>query len=110
VQDSPTRTSLIIRQLRAEVLGRVIAADDAGYDEARTVFVGGVDRRPAVIVRVANAADVAHVISLARETGLELAVRSGGTAIRATASRLEGSSGTSREMKALDIDVGGRTA
>ena len=48
------------------------------YDEARTVFSGGIDRRPAVIVRVADATDVARVVSLARETGLELAVRSGG--------------------------------
>ena len=67
-----------IPQLRAALNGRVIAPDDAGYDKARTVFVGGIDRRPAVIVRVADETDVSHVISLARETGLELAVRSGG--------------------------------
>ena len=71
-------TTLSIPQLRAALNGRVIAPDDAGYDEARTVFYGGIDRRPAVIVRVADATDVAHVVSLARETGLELAVRSGG--------------------------------
>ena len=67
-----------ISQLRADLHGRVIAPDDEAYDTARTVFVGGVDRRPAVIVRVADATDVSRVISLARETGLELAVRSGG--------------------------------
>ncbi len=56
----------------------MIAPGDAGYDAARTVFYGGNDRRPAVIIRVADAVDVARVISLARETGLELAIRSGG--------------------------------
>lgn len=42
------------------------------------MFRGGVDRRPGVIVKVASARVVAQVIALARETGLELAVRSGG--------------------------------
>ncbi len=74
-------TTLSIPQLRAALNGRVIAPDDAGYDKARTVFYGGIDRRPAVIVRVADATDVARVISLARETGLELAVRSGGHSV-----------------------------
>jgi FAD/FMN-containing dehydrogenase len=70
-------SSATIPQLRG-VTGRVIAPGDADYDKARTVFVGGIDKRPAAIVRVANAADVARVIAVARETGMELAVRSGG--------------------------------
>lgn len=61
-----------------EIAGRVIRPSDAEYDKARTVFLGGVDRRPAVIVRVASAADVSRVIALARDTGMALAVRSGG--------------------------------
>ncbi len=78
MQKSPTRTSVSLPELRAELRGRVIGPEDADYDDARTVFVGGIDRRPAVIVRVADADDVARVVALARETGLELAVRSGG--------------------------------
>ena len=73
-----TSSPLSIPKLREDLTGRVIAPDDPDYDEARTVFVGGIDRRPAVIARVANATDVSRVVSLARETGLELAVRSGG--------------------------------
>jgi hypothetical protein len=72
------QATLSIPQLRAAVTGAVIAPGDAGYDKARTVFYGGFDRRPAVIVRVADAADAARVVSLARESGLPLAVRSGG--------------------------------
>ena len=47
VQSSPAPTSTIsISRLRADLKGRVIAPDDAGYDEARTIFPGGIDRRP----------------------------------------------------------------
>jgi FAD/FMN-containing dehydrogenase len=70
--------TLSIPKLRAEFSGPVIAPGDPEYDRARTVFYGGVDRRPAVIIKVANAGEVARVIHLARQTGLELAVRSGG--------------------------------
>lgn len=102
--------SISIPQLRAALNGRVIAPDDAEYDKARTVFYGGVDRRPAVIVRVADADDVARVISLARETGLPLAVRSGG---HSTAGHSVCEGGIVLDlsaMRALDIDVEHRTA
>lgn len=43
----PSRASISIAQLRADLNGRVIEPEDIGYDRARAVFVGGVDRRPA---------------------------------------------------------------
>ena len=108
---STTRSETIsLSTLRGEVTGRVIATDDPGYDEARTVFIGGIDRRPAVIVRVADARDVATVIRLARETGLELAVRSGGHSSIGHGVSEGGIVLDLSEMKALDIDVEGRTA
>jgi len=67
----------------AGLQGRAIRPGDADYDEARTVFAGGIERRPGLIARVATAADVARVIALARDTGLPLAVRSGGLKQRA---------------------------
>src|SRR5215510_3552238 len=74
-----TQTStLSIPDLRSTFNERVIVPGDTEYDKARTVFYGGVDRRPAAIIKVKNAAEVAQVISLAREHGLEFAVRSGG--------------------------------
>jgi FAD/FMN-containing dehydrogenase len=106
---SPT-TTLSIPQLRAALNGRVIAPGDPGYDQARTVFVGGFDKRPAVIVRAADAADVARVVALARETGLELAVRSGGHSGAGHSTTEGGIVLDLHDMKALDIDADRRTA
>ena len=65
------------RQLDA-ISGKVIWPDSPEYDKARTVMRGDVDKRPAVIVQVEGSDAIRRVIDLARETGLELAVRSGG--------------------------------
>jgi FAD/FMN-containing dehydrogenase len=102
--------TISIPELRAALKGRVIAPDDAGYDEARTVFLGGIDRRPAVIVRVADATDVSLVVSLARETGLELAVRSGGHSSAGHSVSEGGIVLDLSDMRALDIDVERRSA
>ncbi len=71
-------TERTVASLRDLVAGRVIALGDDDYDDARRVFAGQIDRHPAAIVRVTGPDDVARVIGLARETGAELAVRSGG--------------------------------
>jgi FAD/FMN-containing dehydrogenase len=96
-------------KLRAEFDGRVIMPDDAGYDQARTLFYGGWDRRPAAIVRPADAGEVARVVSLARDRDVELAVRGGGHSV-AGHSTCDGIVLDMSGMKALDIDVEGRTA
>jgi FAD/FMN-containing dehydrogenase len=111
MQSSPSHfTSLSIPQLRAALKGRVIAPEDAGYDEARSVFYGGIDRRPAVIIRVADSSEVARVVLLARDTGLELAVRSGGHSIAGHSVSDGGIVLDLSDMRALDIDAEGRTA
>lgn len=108
---TPTRPSeLSLAEVRAAVRGRVIGPDDDGYDAARTVMSGGIDRRPAVVVKVADAADVGHVIRLARDTGLEVAVKSGGHSGAGHSATEGGILLDLSDMKALDIDVDGRTA
>jgi FAD/FMN-containing dehydrogenase len=102
--------TLSIRDLRNEIKGRVIAPDDAEYDTARTVVSGGFNRRPAVIVRVADADDVSYVISLARKTGLELAIRSGGHSAAGHSTTEGGIVLDLSDMRALHIDIDGRTA
>ncbi len=101
---------ILIPELRAVLNGQVIAPGDAGYDEARTVFYGGFDRRPAVIVQAADAADVSRAVSLARETGLELAVRSGGHSFAGHSVSHGGIVLDMSDMRTLQIDAEGRTA
>ncbi|HEX7347790.1 MAG TPA: FAD-binding oxidoreductase [Candidatus Limnocylindrales bacterium] len=96
--------------LTSAVKGRVIGQDDPDYDAARTIVYGGVDPRPAAIVKVADAADVAAVITIARDTGLPLAVRSGGHSGAGYGSVDDGIVIDVRPLNGLDIDPVARTA
>jgi hypothetical protein len=64
--------------LRERVRGEVVTPSDAGYEEARKVYNGMIDKRPAAVVRCTGPADVAAVIGVARDEGLDLSVRGGG--------------------------------
>jgi FAD/FMN-containing dehydrogenase len=97
-------------RLQAEVRGRVILPDDADYDAARTVVTGGIDLHPAIIVRVADADDVARVVTVARDLGIELAVRSGGHSGAGHGGTEGGIVLDVRDLDSLQIDVPGRTA
>jgi FAD/FMN-containing dehydrogenase len=99
-----------VAELRARLNSRVITPADADYDIARTVFNGGVDRRPAAIVRVASADDVARVVSLARKSGLGLAIRSGGHSVAGHSVVEDGIVLDLSQMRALQIDAQRRTA
>ena len=107
---SAAAASISIPELRAAFDGRVIAPGDPGYDQARTVFVGDIDRRPAAIVRPADTAEVAQVVTLARERGLELAVRSGGHSGAGHSTTDGGIVLDLANLRALDIDPEQRTA
>ncbi len=99
-----------IATLRAKLDGRVITPDDPGYEQARAVFYPSVDRRPAVIVRPGDALEVSRVVLLARETGVELAVRSGGHSLAGHSVCEGGIVLDLSDMHALEIDGDRRTA
>ncbi len=99
-----------IALLEAELNGRAIVPGDFRYDEARKVFSGAFDRRPALVVRVADSTDVSRVVSLARETGLELAIRSGGHSGAGHGVSEGGIVIDLREMRGLEIDAERRVA
>src|SRR3954466_6748199 len=107
---APATRVMSIPRLRTLFEDRVITPHDAGYDEARTVFYGGIDRRRALIVRARDATDVSRVVSLAREGGMELAVRSGGHSLAGHSVSDGGIVLDLSRMKAIELDVARRTA
>jgi FAD/FMN-containing dehydrogenase len=99
-----------VASLRASLGGRVLTPGDAAYDGARVVLSGAIDRRPSAIVRVGGADDVARVIDVARTSGLELAVRSGGHSAAGHSTTDGGIVIDLRELQAVEIDPLARTA
>ena len=76
-----SRTTLAdsdVAELRGRLRGQVVIAGDAEYEDARRVWNGNVDRRPALIARCAGAADVQQAVSFARSRELLVSVRGGG--------------------------------
>ncbi|MGA5899663.1 FAD-binding oxidoreductase [Streptomyces venetus] len=90
--------------LREELSGDVFAPDDAGYDEARAVFNGMIDRRPAAIARCADADDVVRAVRFARELDLPVAVRGGGHSVAGMAVNDGGVVVDLRRMHAVTVD------
>jgi hypothetical protein len=62
----------VVEALRASLRGPLLRAGDAGYDAARTIWNGMIDRRPALIARCVGVADVIAVVQLAREHDLRI--------------------------------------
>jgi len=71
-------TTAAYDELRAQVAGPILSPADAGYEDARRVHNGMIDRRPALIARCLGTADVQAAVRFARGRGLEIAVRGGG--------------------------------
>ncbi len=71
------RTESLVR-LAASLRGSVVAADDAGFDEARRVWNGVIDKRPELIVSCEGTADVVEAVNYARSHDLGVSVRSAG--------------------------------
>jgi hypothetical protein len=99
-----------IASLRNEVAGRIIEPGDPDYDSARTVMYAGHDRRPAAIVRVANVEDVQAVVGAARESGAELAIRSGGHSAKGDSTTEGGIVLDLHDLRSIEIDPASKTA
>jgi FAD/FMN-containing dehydrogenase len=89
---------------------QLLAPGDPGYDDARTVWNGAIDKRPALIARCARAADVAAALRLARERELEIAVRGGGHGVAGLAVNDGGLVVDLSPMRQVAVDPEGRTA
>jgi FAD/FMN-containing dehydrogenase len=96
--------------LRAGVRGPVILPADPGYDAARAIWNGAIDRRPACIVRCTGVADVVAAVDFARERDLLVAVRSGGHGVGGHALCDGGVVIDLSPMKGIRVDPVARTA
>ena len=96
--------------LSAPYRGTTIGPDDAGYDAARAIYNGSIDRRPALIARPTGAADVIDVVRYAQETGMPLSVRCGGHGIAGTSVVEDGVLVDLSSMKGVHVDVDRGTA
>jgi FAD/FMN-containing dehydrogenase len=96
--------------LRASVNGLVIGPDEDGYDDARRIWNGAIDRRPACLVRCSGVADVVEAVRFARERDLLVAVRSGGHGVGGHAVCDGGLVIDLSPMKGIRVDPAARTA
>ncbi len=99
-----------INGLRGSVAGSVALPGEPGYDEARTLWNAMVDRRPALVVRAATAADVVAAVRFARDHDLLLGVRSGGHQIAGLAVADAAMLLDLSQMRAVSVDPEARTA
>jgi FAD/FMN-containing dehydrogenase len=106
----PTLHNSLSAQVRARLKGQVITPEDADYDAVRIGLSREAVRRPALIVRPVDADDVAHVVSLARQTGAELAIRGGGHSLLGFSTSDGGIVLDLSRMKGMAIDAEQRTA
>jgi len=90
--------------------GAVLAPDDARYDEARKVWNGAIDRRPALIAQCTSVADVVAAVRFARERDLLVAVRGGGHGVSGAAVCDDGLVIDLSPMQDIGVDPQARTA
>jgi FAD/FMN-containing dehydrogenase len=99
-----------LMSFQAGLTGRLLAPGSGEYDQARTIWNGMIDRRPALIVRCLGADDVVKAVRLAAEHRLVLAVRGGGHNIAGNAVCDGGLMIDLSQMKAVRVDPGSRVA
>jgi FAD/FMN-containing dehydrogenase len=97
-----------VGELASVLRGSLIRPDDPDYDEARAIWNGAHDRRPALIVRCRGTADVLRTVEFARSEGLPLAVRGGGHSIPGFSTVDDGIVLDLSLMKGIRVDPGRR--
>ena len=77
-QNAPQLAEEAVKAFGAQLRGELIQPSDPGYEEARRVYNAMIDKRPVVIVRCADVADVIAAVNFSRDNHLTVAVRGGG--------------------------------
>jgi FAD/FMN-containing dehydrogenase len=102
--------SVALKTFQGAFAGEVILPVDAGYDAARIVWNGMIDRRPAIVVRPTGAADVVAAVRFARNRDLVVSVRSGGHSVAGHSTCDDGIVIDLSRMRGVRVDPAARTA
>ena len=100
----------VIRKFKESLRGELILANEAGYDDARSIWNAMIDRRPALIARCLGVADVVNSVNFAREHGVTLSIKGGGHNIAGLAVCEEGLMLDMSRMRGVWVDPASRTA
>jgi FAD/FMN-containing dehydrogenase len=100
----------LVNDFKASLQGMLMLAGDPGYDDARHIWNGMIDKRPALIARCRGVADIINSVNFAREHGLLLAVRGGGHNVAGNATCDGGFVIDLSEMRSIRVDPAQRTA
>lgn len=104
VRSSPAFSRQRSERLQSQLRGRLILPESADYEGARRIWNGMIDCRPAMIARVAGAADVHQAVRFARAEGMPLAVRGGGHHIAGTSLCEDGLVIDLSELRSVIVD------
>jgi FAD/FMN-containing dehydrogenase len=99
-----------VERLRAAMVGPVLVPGGEGYDEARSLWNGNIDRRPVVVARCTSAADVAAALASAQDLGLEVGVRGGAHSYGGAAAPEGGLMVDLSPLNGVTVDAAGRRA
>jgi FAD/FMN-containing dehydrogenase len=102
-------TDQLVSTMQQSLRGRVIGPDDDDYDAARALYNGMIDKRPRLIARCVDAADVIAAVAFGRDQGLLVAVRGGGHNGPGLGSCDDGLVVDLSPMKGVRVDPAGRT-
>ena len=109
VAGTPSLGEATTKELREALRGELVLPTDTDYDEARSVWNGMIDRRPALVARCTGTSDVIAAIGFARSEGLEVAVRGGGHNVAGNATCDGGLVIDLSPMKGVRVDAEART-
>ena len=96
-------------ETKTPIRGRLIRPTDAGYEDARQVWNGAIDRRPVLIVRCREGADAEWALRHARQNGLPVAIRGGGHNVAGSAVCDGGVVIDFTEMRGVEVDPPARS-
>ena len=99
-----------IQEFREKLRGRLLRPDDEDYDDARKVFNGLIDKRPALIAACAGVSDVVTAVNFAREASLPVSIRGGGHGVTGSSVCDDGLMIDLSTMKSVSVDPKNRTA